>query len=55
MSAMSQIEMTFTLAGSGTYRLHALNAFASSVIIKDGRIWFYYSLKDAELARGAST
>ncbi len=26
-------------------------AFAASVIVKDGRIWLYYSLKDAELAR----
>lgn len=26
-------------------------AFASSVIVEDGRIWLYYSLKDAELAR----
>ncbi len=26
-------------------------AFASSVVIEDGRIWLYYSLKDAELAR----
>lgn len=26
-------------------------AFAASVIVEDGRIWLYYSLKDAELAR----
>lgn len=26
-------------------------AFAASVIIEDGRIWLYYSLKDAELVR----
>ena len=26
-------------------------AFASSVIVENGRIWLYYSLKDAELAR----